>query len=302
MPAISKMTGTVSYLAQVLLSSPSLIAALPHNGPSLTVRDDSSPLRPIEGDHAQALEFKFQPLVDFDTDSCYNVPAIDPDGNISEGLEPNIDVSECRQASTLDNSNVYVRGRCNRGWCAFVYAYFFQMDFAEGGAFTKWNHRYDWEHVVVWAKQGEPQTVAVSCHGDYSSRKVMNVIMAESPAEFPLPNWNWLPADTPTHPKVVFHKDGLRTHCFRFATGADDPVENDKGVWIRGGLLGWLGYKVDLRDKLAAFDFGKAHLAWHTEKEFTNELVKSMPQAARDDEFDCDYDDFAALPGIPKQD
>ncbi|RGP62534.1 hypothetical protein FLONG3_10183 [Fusarium longipes] len=302
MPATSKVAETVLCLGLALLSSPSLTAALPHNNPSLAVRDDSSPLRPIQGDRAQAFEFKFQPLLDFDTDSCYNVPAIDPDGNISEGLEPTSDVSECRQASTLDNSNVYVRGRCNRGWCAFVYSYFFQMDWAAGWPFGKWNHRYDWENVIVWAKQGEPQTVAVSCHGDYDSREVMNVLMAESPAEYPLPDWSWLPADKPTHPKVVFHKDNVRTHCFRFAKGSDEPVENDKGVWIRGGLLGWSDYDPKLRDKLTGFDFGGAHLAWHTEEDFTKQLIKSMPQAARDDEFDCAYDDYDLFPGIPKQD
>jgi hypothetical protein len=96
----------------------------------------------------------------------------------------------------------------------------------------------------------------------------MNVLMAESPAECPLPDWSWLPADKPTHPKVVFHKDNVRTHCFRFSKGSYETVENDKGVWIRGGLLGWSDYDAELRDKLMALDFSGAHMAWHIEEGF----------------------------------
>lgn len=32
-------------------------------------------------------ELKWQPSMDFDTDGCYNTPAIDADGNVAEGLD-----------------------------------------------------------------------------------------------------------------------------------------------------------------------------------------------------------------------
>ncbi|KAH7349685.1 secreted protein [Plectosphaerella cucumerina] len=292
------MPTTTTLLAALCLSL-RLTNALPR---TLLPRETSTPLEPLPKDHAQALEFRFQPLLDFDTDSCYNVPAISPSCTISPGLEPSGDTSPCRAPSALDNSNVYVRGRCNRGWCAFLYSYYFQMDWAAPSPLSQWNHRHDWESIVVWEYRGAARSVAVSCHGEYESRAAEDVPSALSPAEFPLPNWDWLPKDEATHPKVVFHKSGARTHCFRFAKsgGGDEPPENDKHVWIRGGLLGWQGYLVELRDKLRDHDFGSAHLPWHSEEQYTAELVKSMPQAARDDGFDCAYDEVPLFPGIPK--
>lgn len=62
---------------------------------------------------------KFQPVLDYDTDSCYNVAAIDADGNVAEGLEPdggNL-TGDCRDEADLDNQNVYSRTRCNNDWC-----------------------------------------------------------------------------------------------------------------------------------------------------------------------------------------
>lgn len=58
-------------------------------------------------------ELKWQPAFDFDTDSCYNTPAIGPDGKPAEGLEgKHVGVIDwCRDESDLDNNNVYVRTR-----------------------------------------------------------------------------------------------------------------------------------------------------------------------------------------------
>lgn len=39
---------------------------------------------------ATANDLRWQPSLDFDTDSCYNVPAIDKDGNIAQGLPHNV--------------------------------------------------------------------------------------------------------------------------------------------------------------------------------------------------------------------
>lgn len=54
---------------------------------------------------ATADDLQWQPVLDFDTDGCYNVPAIDADGNIAEGLEHNWTglSSDCRDESDLDN-------------------------------------------------------------------------------------------------------------------------------------------------------------------------------------------------------
>lgn len=66
---------------------------------------------------------RFQPVLDYDTDSCYNVPAIDAKGKVSEGLENAYESNTsggCRRPEHLDNQNVYVRRRCNHGWCAYM--------------------------------------------------------------------------------------------------------------------------------------------------------------------------------------
>lgn len=70
--------------------------------------------------------------MDFDTDSCYNTPAIGIDGTINPGLDNNnTGLSEgCHDLSDLQNNNVYSRARCNNGWCAYVYDYYFEKEYA----------------------------------------------------------------------------------------------------------------------------------------------------------------------------
>lgn len=54
-----------------------------------------------------------------------------------------------------------------------------------------------------------------------------------------------------THPKIVYHKDGGGTHCFRIAGEADNDIENVKGVWFSSPLVGWNGWpSVSLRQKM----------------------------------------------------
>ena len=50
------------------------------------------------------------------------------------------------------------------------------------------------------------------------------------------------PAAPDTHAKVVYHKDGGLTHCFRMANEGDDDIENEEGVWYRSPLVGWMGW------------------------------------------------------------
>lgn len=53
------------------------------------------------------------------------------------------------------------------------------------------------------------------------------------------------------HAKIVYHKDGISTHAFRFANQQDDAVENDKHQWIRGSLIDWSSWpSTDLRSKM----------------------------------------------------
>lgn len=101
-----------------LLSAVAGVSARPAE---LLVKRAPSPPRALQ-ESAPADHIKFQPVFDYDTDSCYNVPAIDAQGNVCDGLSTEFtsNTKDCRDASDLDNQNVYSRRRCNHGWCAYM--------------------------------------------------------------------------------------------------------------------------------------------------------------------------------------
>lgn len=193
-------------------------------------------------------EIKFQPYMDFDTDCCYNVAAVDPEGKINPGLGPWKDeIDVCHTRERLNSGNVYSRQRCNHGWCMYMYGYYFEMDpiWIDLWVTTvKEGHRHDWEHVIVWTKDDKPEYVAVSQHGDYELR---------APDEF---EWDG------THAKVVYHKNTLNTRAIRFANERDDGIENHSGEWFHGDLLSWYGFPEDKKawDKMTAENWGSAHM------------------------------------------
>ncbi|KAK4136134.1 NPP1-domain-containing protein [Trichocladium antarcticum] len=200
---------------------------------------------------ATAADLRWQPSLDFDTDGCYNVPAIDAQGTVAQGLPHHFTglASDCRDAADLDNNNVYARQRCNGGgWCVHLYGYYFEKDVATAH-FVDTGHTHDWEHVAVWVRDTATTTttgataefVAASQHGKFEIRPAAQV------------RWDG------DHPKMVFHKDGAGTHCFRFANAGDDAIENAKGVWFRGALVSYNGFpSAAVRDRLFAHDFGEA--------------------------------------------
>lgn len=220
---------------------------------------------------ASADALRWQPVLDFDKDGCYNVPAIDAAGNVVEGL-PHSWVglaSDCRDASDLDNNNVYVRRRCNGGWCAYLYDYYFEKDVAVP-YFQDPGHTHDWEHIAVWVRDGKAQFVSASQHGSYQIKKAADVRWAGE------------------RPKMVYHKDGWSTHCFRFATSGDDKVENHKGVWFRGALVGYDdGFPKGVRDILVAHDFGAANFALK-DVSFPQSLANARPDGVT---FDVNRDE-----------
>ena len=205
-------------------------------------------------------DLKWQPALDYDRDGCYNVPAIDAEGNISEGLDPNFTTGpeDCRDESDLDNSNAYSRQRCNSGWCVYLYGYYFEKDVAIEHVANP-GHRHDWEHIAVWVKDDKAEYVGASAHGSYNLRPADEV------------RWDG------THPKMVYHKDGGSTHAFRFGNTDDDNVENHKGVWVRSPLVSYNGFPDGIRDQLFAYDFGAATIAFKDET-FASNLEKAMPK------------------------
>ncbi|WP_405962691.1 NPP1 family protein [Streptomyces sp. NBC_00723] len=190
--------------------------------------------------NANGLEQTYSPAYDYDGDGCYATAAIGADGTINPGLKLGGDVNgKCHDPAQLNNANTYSREKCNNGWCAVMYASYFEKDQVTLGP-AAIGHTHDWEHVIVWINNNEVQYVSVSQHNTYQT-------LARSQIRF-----------DGTHPKIVYHKDGISSHCFRFANGNDEPAENATGNWFYPRLVGWEGYPAGYRDKLGGADFGSA--------------------------------------------
>ncbi|MET7817186.1 MULTISPECIES: NPP1 family protein [Micromonospora] len=244
----------------ILLPAPPAVAAVP------------DPPRALPANATEA-DAKWQPALDYDGEACYNVPAIGPDGTIAEGLDNNYTTSsaDCRDESDLRNTNAYSRQRCNSGWCAYLYDYYFEKDVAVQNVSDPGGHRHDWEHIVVWVQNDVAKHVAVSEHGNYIIRPANEV------------RWEG------NHPKVVYHKQGGSTHAFRFARADDDddPMDEDPAkrkqpenhdhIWQLSPLVSYNGFPEGLRESLFAHDFGTASIALK-DSSFPNNLKGALPQ------------------------
>lgn len=208
--------------------------------------------------NADGLEQSFSPAYDYDKDGCYTTAALGADGTLNPGLKLGGDVNgHCRDSAQLANANTYSREKCNNDWCAVVYASYFEKDQATLGP-AAIGHTHDWEHVVVWINDNQVKYVSVSQHNTYQ-------VAASSSVRF-----------DGTHPKIVYHKDGVSTHDFRFANGNDEPAENATGGWFFPRLVGWNGYPEGYRDKLMNADFGSATIKI-TDGTFNSTLANSKP-------------------------
>ncbi|MEU7339561.1 NPP1 family protein [Streptomyces sp. NPDC007074] len=190
--------------------------------------------------NADGLEQTFSPAYDYDGNGCYTTAAISPDGYVNPGLGLGGAVNgHCHDRAQLDHANTYSREKCNNGWCAIMYASYFEKDQSSDGvgeiAGGANGHRHDWEHVVVWVQNNTVKYVSVSQHKGWATYGRSSIRFDPSG----------------THPKVVYHKDGGLTHDFRIANAGDDnPVENVTGGWFYPRLVGWNGYpSVDFRNK-----------------------------------------------------
>ncbi|KXT01897.1 hypothetical protein AC578_2176 [Pseudocercospora eumusae] len=224
---------------------------------------------------------KFQPALDFDDDVCYYTAAVDIVGDINPGL-PNKDQkhSHCRHPDRLENLNVYVRQRCNGGWCAYLYDYYAEMDNPPTLS-TVGGHRNEWEHVVVWTQYSQTDQlgwpvdetishVSTSAHGEFYTHPVQTYNFAD-----------FTDGTGPTHPLIiVHHKAGLNA-SLRPAEPRDiakDP-ENCTREWVRGALLSMETLDKGLKQALEAADWGGPNPAViHGLEEY---LIDAMPDEAR---------------------
>ncbi|KAI1343696.1 NPP1-domain-containing protein [Xylariaceae sp. FL0016] len=266
-----------AWLAIALLATPAVSRNL--EKPRVPSRIQARDPPPALPENATAGDLKWQPAMDFDTDGCYNTPAIGADGTINPGLDHENTglATDCHDPSDLANNNVYSRARCNNGWCAYMYDYYFEKDVAIADVPFDLGHRNDWEHIVVWVQNDAAQFVSVSQHGGYETRDASDV------------RWDG------THPKTIYNKDSVSTHDFRFANEDDDNIENDTGAWYYGDLVSWNGFpSTELRDELVAYDFGSANLAL---KDSSFPVSLDSSRGDRAPEFDVNVDDGS--PGDP---
>ncbi len=207
---------------------------------------------------APAAAARFQPAFDYDGDGCYPTPAIGADGTLNPGLKNSGALNgSCHDESDLDNTNSYVRSKCDSGWCAYLYDLYFEKDQAVAGV-DCCGHRHDIEHVVVWVNDGRVKFVSTSAHGDFATHEAAKVTFENG-----------------THPRIVYHKDGALTHCFRLA-GADEDPENHKDAWQLPALVGWNDFPPGIRNTLVTADFGKASLGIK-DGAFERNLEKAEP-------------------------
>jgi hypothetical protein len=217
---------------------------------------------------------RYHPVFDFDTDSCLPSAAISRSGEQNGGLDATGSITgKCRKTDTfLDLSNTYHRWvRAEKGGNMYelhIFALYFLKD--QWGSLGG-GHRHDFEEAAIAFKNGVPISAAASGHGGYTIKL-----------------WDEIDKDG-THPKFVYHKDGLRTHAMRFAK-TNETAENDYGRFVIPAIASWDEFHGDtvqfgtsvnnagMRQKLNSYSYKSAHLATN-DKEFVRKANKAAPGA-----------------------
>jgi len=191
----------------------------------------------------------FYPVFDFDADGCYPDAAVSRLGKKNGGLRTTGKIwGGCRNDQWNADSNTYHRFASLSFEDEVYEAHVFELYFQKDQVTNRWDrlgHRHDIETVLMYFKDGQPQSVATSAHGKFSPKL-----------------WNEVPKDG-DHPKIVYHKDGVRTHSLRFATN-DEKAENNEGTFLMPSLASWFEMSGDgltnseMREKFNVFDFGSA--------------------------------------------
>lgn len=207
--------------------------------------------------NASTFQNKYMPLFDYDGDGCFPAAAVDAAGHLNGGLNNSGSITGGCRDGHLGRANTYSQSLCRNGWCAYVYALYFEKDQTLNGA-DAFGHRHDWESVVVFQKQGEerPRYLAASRHGGYSTHPI-----------------NEVPMDG-NHVKIVYHKDGASTHAFRFAKwGEDTEAWGPGNQWDTPALVTMEQMPQAPRDALWNSQWGRANFP------LTNNLVSNINKA-----------------------
>lgn len=189
------------------------------------------------------------PVFDFDGDGCFPSAGIGRDGQKNEGLNTTGSLGgDCRESDFLETSNTLHRYACQTvgqdEFCGHSYALYFMKDQVVSGA-DAFGHRHDWEHAMVWTKNGAMTHGSYSAHGDLTTKPT---------SQLPLQSG---------HLKIVYHKDGGLTHSLRFAK-SNEVAENPYGTFVLPPLTSWYtltGNSLNnqqMRDRLNSYNYGSA--------------------------------------------
>lgn len=234
----------------------------------------------------------FHPQFDFDSDGCYPATPFHRNDGLRQNPGAKATYSlhgDCKDAGWLASANTVHRQICKETVegtnsierCAHFYELYFEKDQAIGLSFLG-GHRHDVETVIVWTakingKNDFASHVSTSAHGKFTTRALSQVQMQD------------------THPLVVYHKDGVSTHAFRFASAADKSRVEFLGNWGRfhapdiishySAAAAWSGdetvrYRAnrDYRLALAASNFGSATFKTRNDAEFADLANNAVPR------------------------
>ena len=163
--------------------------------------------------NADTLDQTFQPAYDYDTDGCYATPAIGPDGTINPGLKP--DRSPQRQLPGRVGPGQHQRVLARQVQQRLVRRHLRPL-LREGPGRPR--HQY---------RRAPPRLGARRGLGAEQPGPVRRHLRARLFQHLPGVR---VRCDG-THAKVVYHKDGVSTHCFRLANSNDEPPENHQRTW-----------------------------------------------------------------------
>ena len=222
-----------------------------------------------------------EPVFDFDTDSCLPSAAVSRSGEKNGGLEPSgSQTGGCRSSNFLETSNTYHRYACKTEagdrYCGHMYGLYFEKDQATDAdwSWLGWGvegHRHDWEHAIVWTKNGEMTHASYSAHGELTTRHRSDIDL-----------------DDQGRVKIVYHDNSLangHTHSFRFAK-TDEVPENPYGRWVTPTSASWTEMagngvtNAQMREKLNTFDYGSAVVPMKdTDDRFLNKINQGKPSS-----------------------
>lgn len=206
------------------------------------------------------------PVFDFDGDGCLPSAGIGRQGQQNEGLETGGGLGEhCRESDFLNTSNTLHRYACKTvgvdEFCGHSYALYFMKDQTVnniGGG-----HKNDWEHAMVWTKNGNLTHGSYSSHGNLTTKAV---------SQLPLESG---------HLKIVYHKDGGLTHALRFAQSGES-AENPYNAFVIPAVTSWYTMTGDnvsnqqMRNKLNSYNYGSASIPMK-DSNFLSTLNNNLP-------------------------